>query len=102
MAALGVGRLAYTEGEQYLNFDIYDSEPEKKELLACTNLLYALYRTAKEQVRVTAKAQDDIDNPKYTMRCFLLKLGFIGPEYKETRSILLSRLPGNGSFKSGK
>lgn len=102
MAALGVKRLAYTEGEQYLNFDIYDSEPEKKELLACTNLLYALYRTAKEQVRVTAKAQDDIDNPKYTMRCFLLKLGFIGPEYKKTRSILLSRLPGNGSFKSGK
>ena len=102
MAALGVDRLTYTEGERYLNFDIYDEEPEKKELLACTNLLYALYRTAREQVRVTAKAQADIDNPKYAMRCFLLKLGFIGPEYKETRSVLLSRLPGNGSFKSKK
>ena len=65
-------------------------------------MLNALYNTAREQVRVTAKVQADIENPKYAMRCFLLKLGFIGPEYKETRSVLLSRLPGNGSFKSKK
>ncbi len=102
MAALGVGRVAYTEGEGVLAFDIYDTEPGKKELDACTDLLNALYTTAREQVRVTAKAQADIENPKYAMRCFLLKLGFIGPEYKETRSVLLSRLTGNGSFKSRK
>lgn len=102
MAALGVGRLQYSEDHGYLAFDLYDSQPEQKELDACTDLLNALYTTAREQVRVTAKAQADIDNPKYAMRCFLLKLGFIGPEYKETRSLLLSRLPGNGSFKSKK
>ncbi len=102
MAALGVGRLQYSEDHGYLAFDLYDSQPEQKELDACTDLLNALYTTAREQVRVTAKAQADIDNPKYAMRCFLLKLGFIGPEYKETRSLLLSRLPGNASFKSGK
>lgn len=102
MAALGVDRVAYTEKDGFLAFDIFDAEPEKRELLACTDLLYALYRTAGEQVRVTAKAQDSIENPKYAMRCFLLKLGFIGSEYKETRSVLLSRLPGNGSFKNGK
>ena len=102
MAALGVDRLQYSEDHGYLAFDLYDSQPEQKELEACTDLLNALYTTAREQVRVTAKAQADIDNPKYAMRCFLLKLGFIGPEYKETRSLLLSRLPGNASFKSGK
>ena len=102
MAALGVGRLQYSEDHGYLAFDLYDSQPEEKELIACAHLLNALYNTAREQVRVTAKAQADIDNPKYAMRCFLLKLGFIGPEYKETRSVLLSRLPGNASFKSGK
>lgn len=102
MTALGVDRVAYTEKDGVLAFDIFDAEPEKRELLACTDLLYALYRTAGEQVRVTAKAQDSIENPKYAMRCFLLKLGFIGSEYKETRSVLLSRLPGNGSFKNGK
>lgn len=102
MAALGVDRLQYSEDHGYLAFDLYDSQPEEKKLIACTHLLNALYNTAREQVRVTAKAQADIENPKYAMRCFLLKLGFIGPEYKETRSLLLSRLPGNGSFKSKK
>ena len=102
MAALGVDRLQYSEDHGYLAFDLYDREPEQKELIACAHLLNALYNTAREQVRVTAKAQADIENPKYAMRCFLLKLGFIGPEYKETRSVLLSRLPGNGSFKSKK
>lgn len=102
MAALGVERLTYTEDHGYLAFDLYDREPEQKELVACAHLLNALYNTAREQVRVTAKAQGDIENPKYAMRCFLLKLGFIGQDYKETRSVLLSRLPGNGSFKSGK
>ena len=101
MAALGVYRLFYTEEDGYLAFDLYDLEPEKKELDACTALLLALYNTAREQARVTAKP-GEIENPKYAMRCFLLKLGFIGPEYKETRSVLLSRLPGNGSFKSKK
>ena len=102
MAALGVDRLQYSEEHGYLAFDLYDSQPEQKELVACAHLLNALYNTAREQVRVTVKAQADIENPKYAMRCFLLKLGFIGPEYKETRSVLLSRLPGNGSFKSKK
>jgi len=101
MAALGVDRLQYTEDHGYLAFDLYDSQPEQKELIACTHLLNALYNTAREQARVTAKP-GEIENPKYAMRCFLLKLGFIGPEYKETRSVLLSRLPGNGSFKSKK
>lgn len=101
MAALGVGRLQYSENHGYLAFDLYDSQPEQKELVACTHLLNALYNTAREQARVTAKP-GKIENPKYAMRCFLLKLGFIGPEYKETRSVLLSRLPGNGSFKSKK
>lgn len=100
MAALGVDRLAYTEGDGVLCFDLYDAEPEQKELAAYTQLLSAIYNTAREQAWVTAKAQGEIENPKYAMRCFLLKLGFIGPEYKEARSILLSRLPGNGSFKS--
>ena len=101
MAALGVDRLQYTEDHGYLAFDLYDSQPEQKELVACAHLLNAMYGAAREQVRVTAKAAE-IENPKYAMRTFLLRLGFIGPQYKQTRSVLLSRLPGNGSFKSKK
>ena len=32
---------------------------------------------------------------------FLLKLGFIGLEFKDAREVMLSKLSGNGSFKTG-
>ena len=41
------------------------------------------------------------DNEKYTFRCFLLRLGFIGNEYKQSRKILLRNLSGSSAFKSG-
>jgi hypothetical protein len=42
-----------------------------------------------------------VENEKYTFRCFLLRLGFIGEEYKETRKVLLKNLSGSSAFKSG-
>ena len=42
----------------------------------------------------------DSDNEKYAFRCFLLRLGFIGSEYKAERKILLRNLSGNSTFKS--
>ena len=42
------------------------------------------------------------ENEKYAFRCFLLRLGFIGTEYKKQRKILLSRLNGSSAFKVGK
>ena len=56
---------------------------------------------AKTAKRVTAK-EKDTDNEKYAFRCFLLRLGFIGDEFKGARKILLSRLSGSSAFKSGK
>ena len=55
---------------------------------------------AKTQKRVTAKDKA-VDNDKYAFRCFLLRLGFIGDEYKADRKILLSKLSGSSAFKSG-
>ena len=55
---------------------------------------------AKAQKRVTAK-EKETDNDKYAFRCFLLRLGFIGDEYKAARKILLKNLTGSGAFKSG-
>ena len=42
-----------------------------------------------------------VDNDKYAFRCFLLRLGFIGAEYKTERKILLKNLTGSSAFKSG-
>ncbi len=42
-----------------------------------------------------------MDNEKYAFRCFLLRLGFIGSEYKAERKILLKNLCGSSTFKNG-
>ena len=42
------------------------------------------------------------DNEKYAFRCFLLRLGFIGKQYKAERRILLRNLEGSAAFKSVK
>ena len=53
-----------------------------------------------KQKRITAKPKEN-ENEKYAFRCFLLRLGFIGDEYKADRKLLLSKLNGSSSFKNG-
>lgn len=55
---------------------------------------------AKNQRRINNKP-DTSDNPKYAFRCFLLRLGFIGAEYKSTRKVLLRNLSGSSAFRNG-
>lgn len=57
---------------------------------------------AKNQSRINNKPETT-DNPKYTMRCYLLRLGMIGAEYKAVRKVLLRNLSGSSAFrKAGK
>ena len=60
-----------------------------------------LVEIAKRQKWVAAK-QTDVENEKYAFRCFLLKLGFVGNEFKTARKILLRNFEGSSAFKSGK
>lgn len=53
---------------------------------------------AKNQKRINNKPETT-DNPKYTMRCYLLRLGMIGAEYKSTRKVLLRNLSGSSAFR---
>ena len=55
---------------------------------------------ANKMKKVNAK-EKDVDNEKYAFRCFLLRLGFIGDEFKTERKILLRNLEGSSAFKSG-
>ena len=72
-----------------------------EDCMAYTRLIEAICRMAKEAKRVTAK-EKETDNPKYAFRCFLLRLGFIGDEYKADRKILLRNLNGSSAFRTGK
>ena len=63
----------------------------------CT-FISMLCEFAKNQKRINNKLETS-DNPKYTMRCYLLRLGMIGVEYKSTRKVLLRNLSGNSAFR---
>ena len=67
----------------------------------CT-FISMLCEFAKNQSRINNKPETT-DNPKYTMRCYLLRLGMIGADYKAVRKVLLRNLSGSSAFrKAGK
>ena len=67
---------------------------------AYTHFISALCELAANAKRVTAK-EKETDNDKYAFRCFLMRLGFIGSEYKTERKILLRNLTGSSAFRNG-
>lgn len=99
--ALGVAELPLLETEEAVAFPWFTGEITPEAFKAYGNFITALCDMAKNQKRVTAK-EKPVDNDKYAFRCFLLRLGFIGDEYKTDRKILLQNLTGSGSFKTGK
>jgi len=70
-----------------------------EEIKAYDHFICKLCEMARTQKRVTAK-EKPVDNERYAFRCFLLRLGFIGSEYKQARKILLSNLEGSSAFKT--
>lgn len=63
----------------------------------CT-FISMLCEFAKNQSRINRKP-DTSDNPKYTMRCFLIRLGMVGAEFKVARKVILRNLTGNSAFR---
>ena len=78
-------------------FDLKDDEHVK----AYTQFITAITKMAKEQKRILNR-EKEVENEKYAFRCFLLRLGFIGDEYKMARKILLENLEGSAAFKTKK
>jgi len=61
-------------------------------------LCLALSQLAKEVRTASPKPQQN-ENPKYAMRTWLLRLGFIGDEFKTARELLTKRLDGDAAFR---
>lgn len=70
------------------------------QLKSYIQLCLALSQLAKDAKGASAKPQQH-ENPKYAMRTWLLRLGFIGEEFKTAREFLTKRLSGDCSFRSG-
>lgn len=81
-----------------IEFRAFNSTLHAGEVKAYIQLCMAISHQA-----LTAKAacptRPVTDNPKYTFRCWLLKLGFIGDEFKTAREHLIKNLPGNSAWR---
>jgi hypothetical protein len=98
--AIGTENLSVEQTEDTIQFPWFPADAFPEEVKAYNHFISALCEMAKTQHRVSMLARPVV-NGKYSMRCFLLRLGFIGNEYKDERKILLAPLSGNSAFKRG-
>lgn len=98
--ALGTDRLLIADTGDTLKFPWFTLYGLEGEVDAYSRLIAAICSMARKQKRVTAK-EHGAGNDKFDMRLFLVRLGFVGDEYKAARKILLRNLTGNSSWKSG-
>ena len=86
--------------EEKINFTWFSYTADGDVIVAYTQFISRLCDMARDAKRVSSKPTET-DNDKYAFRCFLLRLGFIGKEYKTARKILLRNLTGNSAFRYG-
>ena len=98
--ALGATDLPIEVTDHKVSFPWFPAEYNADELNTYGQFVSKLCDMARNQKRINAK-EKEVDNEKYAFRCFLLRLGFIGDEYKVARKILLRNFSGSSAFKSG-
>lgn len=71
------------------------------QLKSYIQLCLALSQMAKD-VRTASPKPQQSENPKYAMRTWLLRLGFIGEEFATARDFLTRNLAGDTAFRHGR
>ena len=99
--AFQADEIRLTVTEDAVSFPWFPFTTSPDETAAYTEFVEKLCGMARRMKRVSGKPTET-DNDKYAFRCFLLRLGFIGDEYKAARKILLKNLAGNSAFRHGK
>lgn len=98
--ALGTDDLDIEENDDKIEFPWFSIEQDG-DGDAYAKFITMLCEFAKNLQRVVNKP-DASDNEKYAFRCFLLRLGMIGADYKAARKVLLRNLTGSSAFRHGK
>ena len=98
--ALGVPDLPLEITDTKVSFPWFPATPTPDEMKAYDTFICKLCEMARNQKRINT-TEKPTDNEKYAFRCFLLRLGFIGAEYKTARKILLKNLSGSSAFRNG-
>ena len=98
--AFNIEKATYTLTEETIKFAWFHGKIAEDTVRAYTDFISKLCEMAQKQKRAVAK-EKAVENEKYAFRCFLLRLGMIGDDYKTSRKILLQNLTGNSAFKCG-
>lgn len=98
--ALGTDDLPLEITDTKVSFPWFPGQPDADSVKAYDTFICKLCEMARNVKRSSA-TEKPVDNDKYAFRCLLLRLGFIGTEYKTERKILLKNLTGSSAFKSG-
>lgn len=99
--ALGIDDLPINLIGDRLDFPWFSKNDTPEEVKAYMDFVTALCNLANKQRRIN-KTDKVVTNEKYAFRCFLLRLGFIGDQYKTQRKILLRNFTGSSAFKEVK
>ena len=78
-------------------FRVFNATLHAGEIRAYINLCLAINAQALTQTRASSR-ESKTGNDKYRFRCWLLRLGMIGDEFKTTRDHLLKHLDGNSAW----
>ncbi len=85
--------------DQQVTFNWFD-QVDASDALAYQQFVDKLVQYAISHINGIISEPHEEINEKYVFRCFLLRLGFIGPEYKAQRKVLLRNLTGSAAFKN--
>lgn len=86
------------------NFDNYNAETHRRgglhagQLKAMIQLCLAMSEMAKE-LRSASPKKQQTDNEAYAFRCWMLRLGFIGEEFKTAREYFMRNFTGNSAWR---
>ena len=98
--ALNAAELPVLEKGNQIAFPWFERTDDEEERAAYALFIERLAELS-NRLKWAASAEKDAPNEKYAMRCFLLRLGFIGTEYKCPRAVLLRNLQGSSAFRDG-
>lgn len=99
-AAFKTDSLDIIQTDEKVEFPWFTIEQDGDADAYCT-FISMLCKFAKNRNRINNKP-DTSDNEKYAFRCFLIRLGFVGSEFKAARKVLLRNLTGSSAFRHGR
>lgn len=71
------------------------------QLKSYIQLCLALSQMAK-MVKTASSKPQQVENPKFAMRTWLIRLGFVGEEFETARDFLTRNLSGDAAFRFGR